>query len=68
MEEWNGQLGEVAREWSGIAYLFDTNASMLDRIRDWQLYAAGIEEENGLGTWMDGRMSWSLVLRVGSRS
>ncbi|KAI3128943.1 hypothetical protein DTO039G3_6451 [Penicillium roqueforti] len=50
LDEWNGKLREVAREWSqGTIYLFDTNAFMMDRIRDWQLYAAGIEEENGLG-------------------
>ncbi|KAJ5169404.1 Esterase SGNH hydrolase-type [Penicillium coprophilum] len=55
LEEWNGQLREMVREWShGTVYLFDTNAFMMDRIRDWQLYAAGIEEENGLGKNLDG--------------
>jgi hypothetical protein len=54
LEKWNGKLGEVAREWSGTVYLFDTNAFMMDRIRDWQLYAAGIEEENGSGRNLDG--------------
>ncbi|OQE13019.1 hypothetical protein PENFLA_c057G01650, partial [Penicillium flavigenum] len=54
LEEWNGKLGEVARERSGTVYLFDTNAFMMDRIRDWQLYAAGIEEENGSGRNLDG--------------
>ncbi|KAJ5669990.1 uncharacterized protein N7477_005353 [Penicillium maclennaniae] len=48
--EWNRALHDAARKWErGRIYLFDTNAFVLDRIRDWQLYAAGIEEENGLG-------------------
>ncbi|KAJ5375062.1 Esterase SGNH hydrolase-type [Penicillium concentricum] len=55
LEEWNGKLREMVKEWShGTVYLFDTNAFMMDRIRDWQLYAAGIEEENGLGKNLDG--------------
>ncbi|KAJ5823169.1 Esterase SGNH hydrolase-type [Penicillium robsamsonii] len=55
LEEWNGKLREMVREWShGTVYLFDTNAFMMNRIRDWQLYAAGIEEENGLGKNLDG--------------
>ncbi|KXG50912.1 Esterase, SGNH hydrolase-type [Penicillium griseofulvum] len=55
LEEWNRKLGEVVREWShGTVYLFDTNAFIMDRIRDWQLYAAGIEEENELGKNLDG--------------
>jgi hypothetical protein len=58
----------VAREWSGTVYLYDTDAFMMDRIRDWQLYGVGIGEENGLGRKLDGRMSWSLVWRVGSGS
>ncbi|KAJ5662768.1 hypothetical protein N7462_011694 [Penicillium macrosclerotiorum] len=51
LELWNRKLREAAKEWDrGTIYLFDTNAFVMDRIRDWQLYAAGIEEENGLGT------------------
>ncbi|CAI7631900.1 unnamed protein product [Penicillium glandicola] len=54
LEMWNKKLRDVAKEWSnGTVYLFDTNAFMMDRIRDWQLFAAGIEEENGLGKNLD---------------
>jgi len=54
LEHWNKQLREAAKEWThGTIYLFDTNAFMMDRIRDYQLYAAGIEEENGLGMNLD---------------
>ncbi|KAJ5160848.1 uncharacterized protein N7482_007852 [Penicillium canariense] len=50
LETWNKGLRQAAKEWDrGTIYLFDTNAFVMDRIRDWQLYAAGIEEENGLG-------------------
>lgn len=52
--EWNKRLRHEAEQWTrGTIYLFDTNAFMLDRIRDRQLYAAGIEEENGLGKNLD---------------
>lgn len=52
--EWNKRLRQEAEQWArGTIYLFDTNAFMLDRIRDRQLYAAGIEEENGLGKNLD---------------
>lgn len=52
--EWNKRLRQAAEDWQrGVIYLFDTNAFVLDRIRDWQLYAAGIEEENGLGKNLD---------------
>ncbi|KAJ5344838.1 hypothetical protein N7541_007336, partial [Penicillium brevicompactum] len=55
LEHWNQQLREAAKEWTqGTIYLFDTNAFIMDRIRDYQLYAAGIEEENGLGKNLDG--------------
>ncbi|KAJ5369789.1 uncharacterized protein N7496_005881 [Penicillium cataractarum] len=54
LDAWNKKLRQAAKEWDrGTIYLFDTNAFVLDRIRDWQLYAAGIEEENGLGTNQD---------------
>ncbi|GCB23609.1 hypothetical protein AAWM_06494 [Aspergillus awamori] len=47
---WNGELRNNAEDWSnGTIYLFDTNSFLADQIRDWQLFAAGIEEENGLG-------------------
>jgi HMG box factor len=50
VELWNKKLREAATAWEGgTVYLFDMNGWMVDRIRDWQLYAAGIEEENGLG-------------------
>lgn len=55
LEHWNQQLREAAKEWTqGTIYLFDTNTFIMDRIRDYQLYAAGIEEENGLGKNLDG--------------
>ncbi|OKP14002.1 hypothetical protein PENSUB_271 [Penicillium subrubescens] len=54
LDAWNKKLRQAAKEWDrGTIYLFDTNAFVMDRIRDWQLYAAGIEEENGLGTNQD---------------
>ncbi|KAJ5101662.1 hypothetical protein NUU61_003884 [Penicillium alfredii] len=47
---WNRRLRQAVRAWDrGSIYLFDTNTFLMDRIRDWQLYAAGIEEDNGLG-------------------
>lgn len=50
IEYWNNNLRKAAEEWdSGTIYLFDTNAFMLDQIRDWQLFAAGIEDAHGLG-------------------
>ncbi|KAE8349726.1 hypothetical protein BDV28DRAFT_140600 [Aspergillus coremiiformis] len=49
-EDWNSRLREAAEKWDqGTIYLFDTNAFLADLIRDWQLFAAGIEEPNGLG-------------------
>lgn len=54
LDRWNERLREVTRDWDrGTVYLFDTNTFVMDRIRDWQLYAAGIEEENGLGKNLD---------------
>ncbi|KAJ6135884.1 hypothetical protein N7512_001044 [Penicillium capsulatum] len=51
---WSLQLCESVKKWDrGTIYLFDTNAFLLDRIRDWQLYAAGIKTENGLGQNQD---------------
>ncbi|KAJ5655944.1 hypothetical protein N7507_007894 [Penicillium longicatenatum] len=48
---WNQKLREAAKPWEkGTIYLFDTNAFLLDCIRDWQLFAAGIKAESGLGT------------------
>ncbi|KGO51706.1 hypothetical protein PEX2_008230 [Penicillium expansum] len=61
LEEWNGKLREVAREWShGTVYDFDSNAFIIDRIRDWQLHAAGIEEDNDLGKNLD--LGWENVV------
>lgn len=52
-EDWNKQLCVEVRDWDrGTIYLFDTNAFMMDRIRDWQLSAAGIEV-NELGQNLD---------------
>ncbi|PWY87646.1 hypothetical protein BO70DRAFT_199094 [Aspergillus heteromorphus CBS 117.55] len=49
-EHWNGQLRNSAENWeNGTVYLFDTNSFLADQIRDRQLFAAGIEESNGLG-------------------
>lgn len=54
LTDWNSKLKSAATEWKeGKAqwlYMFDTNAFVMDRIRDWQLYASGIEEENGIGS------------------
>lgn len=51
--EWNSKLKSEATEWKGAKaewlYMFDTNAFVMDRIRDWQLYASGIEDETGMG-------------------
>lgn len=53
LTEWNSKLKSAATEWKdGKAqwlYMFDTNAFVLDRIRDWQLFASGIEDETGMG-------------------
>ncbi|PYH96261.1 hypothetical protein BO71DRAFT_417980 [Aspergillus ellipticus CBS 707.79] len=49
-EYWNGELRNSAEDWdNGTVYLFDTNSFLADQIRDRQLFAAGIEESNGLG-------------------
>ncbi|KAI9366983.1 hypothetical protein BJX61DRAFT_379424 [Aspergillus egyptiacus] len=49
-EHWNSQLRGAAEQWGkGTIYLFDTAAFLTDLIRDRQLYAAGLEEANGLG-------------------
>lgn len=54
LAHWSTKLREAAHEWDrGTMYLFDTNAFVLDCIRDWQLYAAGMETENGLGKNQD---------------
>ncbi|CAG8946789.1 unnamed protein product [Penicillium salamii] len=56
--DWNLKLREAATKWAhGTIYLFDTNEFLMDRIRDYQLYAAGIEEESGLGQNLDGWMN-----------
>lgn len=50
LEHWNQKLREVAAGCGhGTIYVFDTNAFMMDCIRDYQLYAAGIEADSGLG-------------------
>ncbi|GAD94485.1 conserved hypothetical protein [Paecilomyces variotii No. 5] len=50
VEYWNNFLRSSAEEWDcGTIYLFDTNEFMLDQLRDWQLFAAGMEDEHGLG-------------------
>lgn len=46
---WNQKLREVAAGWGhDTIYVFDSNAFRMDRIRDYQLYGAVIEAENGL--------------------
>ncbi|KAJ5627358.1 hypothetical protein N7528_004785 [Penicillium herquei] len=51
LSHWNNKLRDTAKSWDkGTIYLFDTNAFLLDRIRDWQYYAAGITADSGLGT------------------
>jgi hypothetical protein len=49
VEYWNDRLRDAAVRWAlGTVYLFDTNAFMMDLIRDWELSAAGVVE-HGLG-------------------
>lgn len=53
-EYWNRKLRDAAEQWvQGVIYLFDTNAFMADLIKDWQLFAAGVEDSNGLGKNQD---------------
>jgi phospholipase/lecithinase/hemolysin len=43
---WNEQLRNQAEQWDrGTIFLFDTNAFMLDQIRERQLYVAGLNDE-----------------------
>ncbi|KAL4803631.1 hypothetical protein BDV18DRAFT_162650 [Aspergillus unguis] len=54
VSHWNQKLREAAVEWGkGTIYLFDTEAFVSDLIRDRQLFAAGLEESNGLGKNLD---------------
>ena len=54
MAHWNARLREAAQPWEkGTIYLFDTNAFLLDRVRDRQFWLAGITAENGLGANAD---------------
>ncbi|KAL1969512.1 hypothetical protein VTN77DRAFT_8950 [Rasamsonia byssochlamydoides] len=47
---WNGELRNKAKEWNrGSIYLFDTNHFMLDQIREFQFFAAGINDAHELG-------------------
>ncbi|CAG7920877.1 unnamed protein product [Penicillium olsonii] len=60
LAHWNLKLREAAAQWTqGTIYLFDLNEFLMDRIRDYQLYAAGIEEASGLGQNLDG---WTNVV------
>jgi hypothetical protein len=48
-EQWNRELQEKAREWEGGSmYIFDTNEFLLDQIRGYQYYAAGMLDAIGL--------------------
>ncbi|KAL4792144.1 hypothetical protein BDV19DRAFT_281081 [Aspergillus venezuelensis] len=52
--DWNTRLRGAAQQWGkGTIYLFDTESFLTDLIRDRQLYAAGVEESNGLGKNQD---------------
>ncbi|KAL3479876.1 hypothetical protein BJX99DRAFT_53618 [Aspergillus californicus] len=54
VEQWNSKLRGAAEQWGkGTVYLYDTAAFITDLIRDRHLYAAGIEEANGLGKNQD---------------
>ncbi|KAJ0426405.1 hypothetical protein BJY00DRAFT_84793 [Aspergillus carlsbadensis] len=54
VQRWNGRLQDAAQQWGkGAIYLFDTESFLTDLIRDRQLYAAGLEEANGLGKNQD---------------
>lgn len=47
---WSINLKTAAERWDhGNIYLFDINEFVLKLIRDWQLFAAGILEEDGMG-------------------
>jgi hypothetical protein len=47
---WNGELRNKAQKWDrGSVYLFDTNHFMLDQIREWQFFAAGMNDAHDLG-------------------
>jgi HMG box factor len=49
VEQWNRELQEKAREWEGGSmYIFDTNEFLLDQIRGYQYYAAGMFDADGL--------------------
>lgn len=56
---WNNVLRQKAQDWEhGSIYLFDTNSFMLDQIREWQFFAAGMIDANELGKnedpgWVD---------------
>ncbi|KKA20516.1 hypothetical protein T310_5460 [Rasamsonia emersonii CBS 393.64] len=59
VSSWNNVLRGKAKEWDhGSIYLFDTNHFMLDQIREWQFFAAGMIDANELGKnedpgWVD---------------
>ena len=45
IEFWNKEMRTQAEQWDrGTIFLFDTNAFMLDHIRDRQLYIAGLND------------------------
>lgn len=51
---WNSKLKSAVEKWGkGTIYLFDTEAFLVDLIRDRQLYSVGIEESNGMGRNQD---------------
>lgn len=50
VDGWNKELRNKAKDWDhGSIYLFDTNSFMLDQIRAWQFFAAGMNDARGLG-------------------
>ncbi|KAL2862864.1 uncharacterized protein BJX67DRAFT_365424 [Aspergillus lucknowensis] len=54
VQQWNSKLRNAAEQWGrGTIYLFDTESFLTDLIRDRQLYAAGLEDANGLGKNQD---------------
>jgi HMG box factor len=49
VDVWNNELRNKAKDWEhGSIYLFDTNSFMLDQIRAWQFFAAGMNDARGL--------------------
>lgn len=68
VQHWNDRLRDAVERWHlGTIHLFDTNAFLTDVIRDRQLFAEGVEEEEA-GLWenvndpcVTTRSQWAVV-------